>query len=59
VRQPVSLYTRKSLTIHPPYGLFLDPHGGRHNWTLLESRFLIGLTTAVGAIAASLLVAAR
>lgn len=58
MRQPVSLHTRKSLTSHPPYGLFIDPHGSRHNWALVEPRVLLGIT-ALGAIAVSLLAAAR
>ena len=32
---------------HPPYGLFLDPHRGQHNWTAASSRVLLGIVTVL------------
>ena len=41
--QPSSFYRRESLTKHPPYGLFLDPHRGQHNWTAASTRVVFGI----------------
>ncbi len=46
-------------TPHPPYGLFVDPHHGRHTWWAVDSRTLVGLVTAVASLIAVLNVAAR
>jgi len=35
---------------HPPYGLFLDPHHGQHNWTAASSRVLLGIVTVLGSV---------
>ena len=48
--QPASFHQRGSLTKHPPYGLFLDPHRGQHNWTAASSRMLIGIVTIAGSV---------
>jgi hypothetical protein len=48
--QPASIYRSQSVTKHPPYGLYLDPHRGQHNWTAASSRVLLGLVTLIGAI---------
>ena len=47
MHQPASFRRRDSLTSHPPYGLFLDPHRGQHNWTAAGTRVLL---TVVGAL---------
>jgi hypothetical protein len=59
MRQPVTLYSRQSLTRHPPYGLYLDPHGTQHHVLGLSPRLLLGVTTVLGSIGALLLVAPR
>jgi hypothetical protein len=51
--QPASFRRRDTLTKHPPYGLYLDPHRGRHNWTAASKYVLLALL----AIAAGLLLA--
>jgi hypothetical protein len=43
--QPGSFHAQHWLTKHPPYGLFLDPHHGQHNWTAASSRALLCLVT--------------
>jgi hypothetical protein len=48
--QPASSHGRQSLTRHPPYGLFLDPHRGQHNWTAASTRVLLGMVTLLGSI---------
>ena len=48
--QPAGFHRRDSLTRHPPYGLFLDPHRGQHNWTAASSRMLLSLLTLIGAL---------
>jgi hypothetical protein len=50
MHQPVSIHRRESLTAHPPYGLFLDPHRGQHNWTAASSRVLLGFVAALGSV---------
>jgi hypothetical protein len=35
---------------HPPYGLFLDPHRGQHNWTAASQRVLLGIVTVLGSV---------
>jgi hypothetical protein len=35
---------------HPPYGLYLDPHRGQHNWTAASSRMLLGVLTLLVSI---------
>jgi hypothetical protein len=59
MRQPVSLHSRQSLTTHPPYGLFLDPHGTQHHGVALSPRFLLGVATVLGGLGAFLLASAR
>ena len=46
---PTTDYQR-SLAKHPPYGLFLDPHRGRHTWTAVNAYVLLGLMLVVGAL---------
>jgi hypothetical protein len=48
--QPAPFHRRDSLTRHPPYGLFLDPHRGQHNWTAASSRLLVALLAVVASI---------
>jgi hypothetical protein len=48
--QPTSYHRYDSLTRHPPYGLFLDPHHGQHNWTAASTRVLVGIVTVAGSI---------
>jgi hypothetical protein len=48
--QPAPYHRRDSLTRHPPYGLFLDPHSGQHNWTAASPRMLLGMVTLLGSI---------
>jgi hypothetical protein len=59
MRQPIPLHSRQTIVKHPPYGLYLDPHGEQHHWTAVDARFLLGLTTALGGLGAILLIAAR
>ena len=59
MRQPVPLYSRKSLTRHPPYGLYLDPHGTQHHVLAVSPRLLLGVTTVLGGIGALLLASPR
>jgi hypothetical protein len=43
-----SFHRAETITKHPPYGLYLDPHRGQHNWTAASSRlFLIVLAVIV------------
>jgi hypothetical protein len=48
--QPASLHGRGSLKNHPPYGLFLDPHRGQHNWTAASTRTLLSVVTVLGSV---------
>jgi hypothetical protein len=48
--QSDSYYRRDSLTNHPPYGLYLDPHRGEHNWTVASTRVVLGFVTVIGSI---------
>jgi hypothetical protein len=46
-----SFHRPDTITKHPPYGLFLDPHRGQHNWTAASSRlFLSVLAVIVGIV---------
>jgi hypothetical protein len=47
---PNTFHRRDSLTNHPPYGLFLDPHRGQHSWTAASSRVLLGIIGLIGSI---------
>jgi hypothetical protein len=47
---PNTYYRRDSLTNHPPYGLYLDPHRGQHTWTAAGSRLLLAILGLVGSI---------
>ena len=44
---------------HPPYGLFLDPHGDRHNWSLVGLRTLLRIATGAGVLVVLVNVLAR
>jgi hypothetical protein len=44
---------------HPPYGLYADPHGGRHAWWAVDSRAIIGLTSVLGCVGMLITLAAR
>jgi hypothetical protein len=48
--QPVSIHRQEALTNHPPYGLFLDPHKGQHNWTAASSRVVLALGAVFGGV---------
>jgi hypothetical protein len=48
VYQPASYHRRDSLISHPPYGLYLDPHRGQHNWTAASTRMLLVIVVALG-----------
>jgi hypothetical protein len=50
---------RPSLAKHPPYGLFLDPHRGRHMWTAVNAYVLLGLLLVLGAMSVLLSFLAR
>jgi hypothetical protein len=50
MHQPATLYRRDRPTSHPPYGLFLDPHRGQHNWTAASSLLLLALLAVLGSI---------
>jgi hypothetical protein len=54
--QTTSYYRRDSLTRHPPYGLFLDPHRGQHHWTAASSPILFGVATLFGIVASIVIV---
>jgi len=41
---------RNSRTDHPPYGLYLDPHRGQHNWILVSTRLLMVLSLVMAGI---------
>jgi hypothetical protein len=45
--QPASYHRRDSLIRHPPYGLYLDPHRGQHNWTAASSGLLLAVLTVM------------
>jgi hypothetical protein len=47
---PKIYYRRESLTNHPPYGLYLDPHRGQHTWTAASSRVMLALLGLIGSI---------
>ena len=44
---------------HPPYGLYADPHRGRHAWWAVDSRALIGVTSVLGCLGMVITLAAR
>jgi hypothetical protein len=44
---------------HPPYGLYDEPHRGRHTWWAVDARTLIGLTSVIGCLGMVLTLAAR
>lgn len=48
--QPAPFHRRDSLTRHPPYGLFLDPHRGQHNWTAASARLLLAVVVIIASI---------
>lgn len=48
---PRTFYRPNSLTNHPPYGLFLDPHRGQHMWTAFSSRLVLGALGLIGSVA--------
>jgi hypothetical protein len=37
-------------TNHPPYGLYLDPHQGQHNWILISTRLLMVLSLVMAVV---------
>jgi hypothetical protein len=45
---PTTSYRHPGLPKHPPYGLYLDPHKGRHHWTAVNPAVLLGLVTVIG-----------
>jgi len=51
---PTTSYRQPAVGKHPPYGLFLDPHQGRHHWTAINPYLLLGLVAIVGGAGALL-----
>ena len=47
-------HRRSSLTNHPPYGLYLDPHRGQHNWILISTRLLVVLAVMTAGVVLAL-----
>ena len=45
-------YRQPAVGKHPPYGLFLDPHKGRHHWTAVNPYLLLGLVSIIGGVGA-------
>jgi hypothetical protein len=45
---PITSYRQTSLPKHPPYGLYLDPHKGRHHWTAVNPILLMGVVAIIG-----------
>jgi len=45
---PSTTFRYASTVKHPPYGLYLDPHKGRHHWTAVNPVLLLGIVTIVG-----------
>ena len=37
-------------TNHPPYGLYLDAHGGQHNWILISTRLRMVLSFVMAVV---------
>ena len=48
--QPAPFHRRDSITRHPPYGLYLDPHRGQHNWTAASTRLVLAVAVIVASI---------
>ena len=51
---PTTSYRQAAVGKHPPYGLFLDPHKGRHHWTAVNPFLLLGFVTIIGGVGALL-----
>ena len=51
---PTTSYRQASISKHPPYGLFLDPHKGRHYWTAVNPYLLFGVVSIIGGAGALL-----
>ncbi|MGI9147884.1 MAG: hypothetical protein ACR2IK_15255 [Chloroflexota bacterium] len=51
---PTTSYRQVSTSKHPPYGLFLDPHKGRHHWTAVNPYLLLGMVSIIGGTGALL-----
>ncbi len=57
--QPTPSYRQASILKHPPYGLFLDPHKGRHHWTAVNPHLLLGMVSIIGGAGALLALISR
>lgn len=44
---------------HPYYGLYVDPHGGRHAWWAVDGRAVAAIASLLGGLAAVLSLLAR
>ncbi len=51
---PTTSYRQAATLKHPPYGLFLDPHRGRHHWTAVNPYLLLGTVSIIGGAGALL-----
>jgi hypothetical protein len=51
---PTISYRQASTSKHPPYGLYLDPHKGRHHWTAVNPYLLLGMVSIIGGAGALL-----
>ena len=56
MQQRVRFYRHDFVTNHPPYGLYVDPHGSRHGFLALPARWVVvgGLAVGVALTAFSL-----
>ena len=58
-RVSIRLRTPPVLNPHPPYGLFVDPHRGRHAWWAVDGRVVLGVLSALAGVAAALNIVAH
>ena len=56
---PITSSRQQFIAKHPPYGLFLDPHSGRHSWTAVNPVLLLGAVAVIGGLAGILAFIAR
>jgi hypothetical protein len=49
---PSSTFRYAATAKHPPYGLYFDPHHGRHSWTAVNPRLLLAIVTVIGGVGA-------
>ena len=51
---PTTSYRQAAIAKHPPSGLYLDPHKGRHHWTAVNPYLLLGVVSIIGGLGALL-----